>query len=171
MDDTITYQRDKVSNLNPKYGATFNYGLLPNFKHTIIFKHFMQSMGYSESYEIIQPSIIFWKIFFWIIYFSVVVSSISYPFAATNLHIKEAFNLIYLYWNDNHDLYDPIEYVVFCNSTNENSKQNVGRNTTYICEQMTFNETNMISVQTQVAIPGYTYDRTAIVQIDGIVFK
>jgi hypothetical protein len=95
----------------------------------------------------------------------------SYPFAVTNLHIKEEFNSILLNWTDNHDLYDPIEYIVFCNSTDENSKINVGRNTNCICEQMTFQETNTIAVQTRVAIPRSTYDQTAIAQIDGIVKK
>jgi len=46
--------------------------------------------------------------------------------------------------------------------------RNVGRNTTYICENMTFNETNTISVQTRVAIPDYTHDQIAVVPINGI---
>ena len=54
-DESITYVRDIVSNLNPKLDATFIYGLIPNMKHTIVFKHFVQSMGYSESNQSIPP--------------------------------------------------------------------------------------------------------------------
>lgn len=46
--------------------------------------------------------------------------------------------------------------------------KNVGRNTKYVCEQMTFNEINIISVQTRVAIPGYIHDRIVVVEIPGI---
>jgi hypothetical protein len=96
-----------------------------------------------------------------------VVSYTSYPYAATNLRVKEEFNNINLTWIDNHSSYDPIEYIVLCNSS-DNSMRNVGRNTTYLCENMLFNETNIISVQTRVAIPGYTHNQTAVAQINGI---
>jgi len=46
--------------------------------------------------------------------------------------------------------------------------RNVGRNTTYVCENVTFNEAKSISVQTRVAIPGYIHDRIAVTQINGI---
>jgi hypothetical protein len=59
--ESIIYERDKVSYLDPKSGATFNYGLLPNLKHTIIFQHFVQSMGYAQSNMTILPSIQFFK--------------------------------------------------------------------------------------------------------------
>jgi hypothetical protein len=109
------------------------------------------------------------KIFFKTIHFSV-VSNTPYPFAATNLRVREEFNNINLTWNDTHDLLDPIEYIVLCNSRN-NSMRNVGRNTTYLCENMLFNETNTMSVQTRVAIPGYTHDQIAVARINGIYKK
>jgi hypothetical protein len=49
--------------------------------------------------------------------------------------------------------------------------RNVGRNTTYVCENVTFNEAKSISVQTRVAIPGYIHDRIAVTQINGIYKK
>lgn len=49
--------------------------------------------------------------------------------------------------------------------------RNVGRNTTYLCENMLFNETNTMSVQTRVAIPGYTHDQIAVARINGIYKK
>jgi hypothetical protein len=56
-DESITYVRDTISNLDPKLGITLYYGLIPNLKHTIVFKHFVQSMGYSVSTESRPPSI------------------------------------------------------------------------------------------------------------------
>jgi len=46
--------------------------------------------------------------------------------------------------------------------------RHVNRNTKYFCEQTTFNEANIISVETRVAIPGYKHDRKAVVQIRGM---
>lgn len=48
--------------------------------------------------------------------------------------------------------------------------RNVGRNTSLICENMIFNQTNSISVRTQIAIPGYIHKQVAV-QINGIERK
>jgi len=95
------------------------------------------------------------------------VSNISYPYEVTNLRLWEEFHNINLTWNDPHSSYDPIEFIVLCNSS-ETSMRHVNRNTKYFCEQTTFNEANIISVETRVAIPGYKHDRKAVVQIRGI---
>lgn len=89
----------------------------------------------------------------------------SYPYPVVNLRLKEEFRTIRLVWEDVHLWNDPIEYILSCNS-NGKYLINVGRNTTGICEQMTLIETSVISVLTRVAIPGYSYDRTAIAQIE-----
>lgn len=79
--------------------------------------------------------------------------------------MKEEFHTITLIWEDVHPLNDPIEFIISCHS-NGIYLINMGRNTTGVCEQMTIFETDFISVLTRVAIPGYTYDRTAIARID-----
>lgn len=66
-----------------------------------------------------------------------------------------------------HHFYDPIEYIVLCNSS-ESSMRNVGRNTTCTCENMSFNQANNIFVRTQITIPGYTHPRVAV-EINGIL--
>lgn len=78
-----------------------------------------------------------------------------------NLHIKEESNSITVNWDDIHFDNDPIEFVVFCNSS-QDSMRRVGRNKTYVCDQMSFNDTNMISVETRIAVPGYTHDQVVV---------
>jgi hypothetical protein len=48
-DQNLNYERIKISGLNPNAGYTSNYGLIPNFNHTIIFKHIVNSIGYTQS--------------------------------------------------------------------------------------------------------------------------
>ncbi|CAF1341360.1 unnamed protein product [Rotaria sordida] len=148
QNENITYERIKVSNfqLNPNF--TFKYGLIPNLKHEIIFTHTINSIGYALSKSNTTPT-----------------SNVSYPYEVTNVRIQEDFNNIMLSWTDTHSEYDPIEFIVLCNSS-ENSMRKVNRNTTYTCQQTTFNEISIISIQTRVAIPGYTHDRIAAVEIN-----
>ncbi|CAF4026325.1 unnamed protein product, partial [Rotaria sp. Silwood2] len=146
--ESITYERTKVSNFNLYPNLTFKYGLIPNLKHEIIFTHTLNPIGYALSNSTTIP-----------------ISNVSYPYEVTNLRIQEDFHSIILSWIDTHSLYDPIEFIVLCNSSN-NSMRKVSRNTTYTCQQTTFNEISTIAVQTRVAIPGYTHDRIAVVEIN-----
>lgn len=57
-DKNTSYERDRVLNLDPKYGGIFKYNLIPNVNHTIIFKHISDPIGYSQSFENIPPSIV-----------------------------------------------------------------------------------------------------------------
>ncbi|CAF3428425.1 unnamed protein product [Rotaria sp. Silwood1] len=148
QNETITYERTNISNFNLYPNSTFKYGLIPNLKHEIIFNHTIDSIGYALSNSTTTP-----------------ISNVPYPYEVTNLRIQEDFYNIMLSWIDNHSIYDPIEFIVLCNSS-ENSMRKVSRNTTYTCQQTTFNEIRTISVQTRVAIPGYTHDRIAVVEVN-----
>jgi hypothetical protein len=55
--DNIVYERAKISNLMPSLGINLTYRLIPNVKHTIIFKHILNSIGYGQSNETIFRSI------------------------------------------------------------------------------------------------------------------
>ena len=98
--------------------------------------------------------------------FVFLVSDNTYPFPVSQLRVKEEFHTITVYWENTHQWYDPIEYIVSCNS-NGNYLINVERNTTCVCEQMTLSDTTAISVLTRVAIPNYEFDRIGIANIDG----
>ena len=39
----------QVTNLNPRNGGFFQYGLVPNFRYTIIFIHTAMSTGYTQT--------------------------------------------------------------------------------------------------------------------------
>ncbi|CAF0933773.1 unnamed protein product [Adineta steineri] len=147
-DENIIYKRATIANLLPNLGISFNYSLIPNLKHKIIFTHIVNATMYAESSSIVLP-----------------ISNMSYPFAVINLHIEENYHNIIVSWSDSHSSYDQIEYIVSCNSNN-NYTRNVGRNTTYVCENMTFSETNSISVETRLAIPGYIHNRMVIAILD-----
>ncbi|CAM4778281.1 unnamed protein product [Rotaria magnacalcarata] len=146
--DSITYERVKISDLKLYSNTTLKYGLIPNLKHEISFDHIVDSIGFAHSYLTITPT-----------------SNVSYPYEVANFSIDEQFHKIVLRWTDTHSWYDPIEFIVSCNSS-QKSSMNIGRNTSYTCEQMTFHETDIVSVQTKVAIPGYIHDQTAVVQIN-----
>lgn len=90
--------------------------------------------------------------------------NISYPYEVTDLRIKEQFNNIIVSWIDPHDYNDPVAFFVQCDSNNK-TLITVVRNTTYICEQILFNKTKSISVQTQVVLPNFKYDHIAVSQI------
>ncbi|CAF2109979.1 unnamed protein product [Rotaria magnacalcarata] len=146
--DSITYERVKISDLKLYSNTTLKYGLIPNLKHEISFDHIVDSIGFAHSYLTITP-----------------ISNVSYPYEVANFSIDEQFHKIVLRWTDTHSWYDPIEFIVSCNSS-QKSSMNIGRNTSYTCEQMTFHETDIVSVQTKVAIPGYIHDQAAVVQIN-----
>jgi hypothetical protein len=82
-----------------------------------------------------------------------------------NLRVQEEFNNVIVRWDDDHFFDDPIEFIVYCNSS-QNSMKKVGRNTTYMCEQMTLDQTDMISVETRITVAGYTHDRIPVVKIN-----
>ena len=105
-----------------------------------------------------------------IISFSFLALTYPYPFEVESLHLEEKFHNIFLSWNDPHSSYDPIEFIVSCNS-NADLVRNVHRHTTYTCEQTTFDEAKVISVETRVAIPGYKHHQVAFVKIIGIYKK
>ncbi|CAF1024415.1 unnamed protein product [Adineta ricciae] len=144
----LTYERARVVNLNPRLGATFNYGLIPNLNHTITFKHVVNSTIYAISTSTVLP-----------------VSTNPYPYEVTNLRVREEFQNIIVSWNHMHYSDDPIEFIVSCNSNN-NVTANVKQETTYVCENLHFNETNSISVETRIAVPNYRHDHTTIVTIN-----
>jgi len=56
--ENISYERIKVSYLQANLGGNFTYGLIPNLKHKIIFKHIADSIGYAQSDATILPSIL-----------------------------------------------------------------------------------------------------------------
>lgn len=56
--ESITYERGKVFNLKPNLNAAFNYSLIPNVKHGIIFTHMIDSNIYTHSNVTIPPSIL-----------------------------------------------------------------------------------------------------------------
>ncbi|CAF3516608.1 unnamed protein product [Rotaria socialis] len=146
--DRITYERVNILDLKLYSNTTLKYGLTPNLKHKISFDHIADSIGSAHSNLTITP-----------------ISNVSYPYEVVNFSVDEQFHKIVLSWTDTHSRYDPIEFIVSCNSS-QKSSINIGRKTVYTCEQMTFHETDIVSVQTKVAIPGYTHDRTAVVQIN-----
>lgn len=146
--DRVMFERDRLVGFNPTLGVSLKYGLIPNVKHTLVFKHTVQQLGYAESKQIVQKSCL----------------NISYPYQVTNLRVKEQFNSIHVSWSDPHHYYDPIEFFVRCNSSS-NNWISVRRNTTFICEQILFNETDSISVETRIAVEGYIHDKVAVSQI------
>jgi hypothetical protein len=81
-----------------------------------------------------------------------------------NLRVEEKFNDLIVTWHDPHTLYDPIEFSIICDSRT-NVPINLHRNTTYTCQQMIFEDTESITVLTQVAIPGYSHPDMATKQI------
>lgn len=85
----------------------------------------------------------------------------------TNIYLEESFHRIVLNWTDNHSIYDPVEFIVYC-SSKTSSMVNIGRKTSHVCEQSSSNEIDLISVQTVVAIPGYIHPDIAVVHIDSI---
>ena len=93
------------------------------------------------------------------------MSTSSYPYEVTNLRVREEFQNIIVSWNHTHSSDDPIEFIVSCNSNN-NVTANVKQETTYVCENLHFNETNSISVETRIAIPNYQHDHKTIVTIN-----
>lgn len=76
------------------------------------------------------------------------------------------FGNIYLQWISQHLPLDPIEYLVFCDSMS-NDSVSVGKSTSYICAQTSFNNVKSIKVLTRVNIPRYVHPTVAISQIDG----
>ena len=57
INDQIIFERSKISDyLNPKLNITLNYALVPNRKHTIMFKHIVSSIGYAQSGRLLEPS-------------------------------------------------------------------------------------------------------------------
>lgn len=168
LDGQKTFSRILKSDLNPKLGITLSYALLPNRNHTIIFEHIVPSIGYSQVGELIPPSKFSSKKFFIRRKnFRSLVLNDTYPFAVTDLRVKEEFHMITVQWRDTHEWYDAIEYIISCNN-NGIYLINVGRNTSGVCEQTTLSDTTTISVLTRVAIPNYQYDRIGIAKLDGI---
>lgn len=166
--DSITYERVRLFDFKLESIANFYFGLVPNLKHEIVLNHIVYSIGYARSTAIVVPSKLFWRVALLKLYhYSILASNISYPFPVLNLRVHEEFHKIIVDWTDPHYLYDPIEFLVSCNGS-RHSQIKVRRNTQYICEQMMFNETNTISVETRIAIDGYTHDRIVIAKINGI---
>lgn len=56
INDQIIFERNKVSDLNPELSITLNYALVPNRKHTIMFKHIVSSIGYAQSGQLLSLS-------------------------------------------------------------------------------------------------------------------
>lgn len=56
IDDQKIFERNRISDLNPQWGITLDYVLIPNRTHTFVFKHIVPSIGYSLSEQIIFPS-------------------------------------------------------------------------------------------------------------------
>jgi len=54
--ESISYERIKISDLQSKLNSRFYYGIIPNLKHTIIFRHIVDSIGYAQSNVTIPPS-------------------------------------------------------------------------------------------------------------------
>ena len=102
--------------------------------------------------------------------FSPLASDKLYPYEITDLRVREEFGSIWVRWNDSHQEEAPVEFVLVCNSRT-NVELKLGRATSYVCQQMTFQLTDSITVYTRVAIPGYTYPRSASVSVDGILSK
>ncbi|CAF0843564.1 unnamed protein product [Adineta ricciae] len=145
----LIYERARVVvNIDPKLGRTFNYSLIPNLNHTITFKHVVNSTIYAISTSTVLP-----------------VSTSPYPYEVTNLRVREEFQNIIVSWNHMHHSDDPIEFIVSCNSNN-NVTVNVKQETMYVCENLHFNETNSISVETRIVVPNYRHDHTTIVTIN-----
>ena len=63
LNEQNTYERARIINLNPKLGITLNYGLVPNRNHTIVFKHIVPSIGYSQAKQSNISSRFLWKKF------------------------------------------------------------------------------------------------------------
>ena len=99
-----------------------------------------------------------------------IVSDKPYPYEITDLHVREEFGSIWVRWNDSHQVEAPVEFVLVCNSRT-NVELRLGRDTAYVCQQMTFKLTDSITVYTRVAIPGYTHPRSPSVSVDGILSK
>lgn len=66
------YERNRVTNLNSAIGAIFIYGLIPQFKHTIVFKHIVNSLGYAESTKTITSGNIQFNMYFFDPLFSLI---------------------------------------------------------------------------------------------------
>ena len=102
--------------------------------------------------------------------FSSLASDTPYPYEVSGLRVREDFNNIVVFWNDPHQFDAPIEFVIVCNS-HTNAEVKLAKEASFVCQQMTFNQTDSIVVYTRVAIPGYTHDRFASASIDGIFSK
>lgn len=98
------------------------------------------------------------------------VSDKPYPYKITNLHVREEFGSIWVRWTDSHEADAPVEFILVCNSRT-NVELKLGRDTSYVCQQMTFKLTDGITVFTRVAISGYTHPRSASVSVDGILSR
>jgi hypothetical protein len=59
--ENISYERIKTSNVQSDTNSVFYYGIIPNLKHTIIFRHIVDSIGYAQSNETILPSFFYLK--------------------------------------------------------------------------------------------------------------
>lgn len=99
-----------------------------------------------------------------------IVFNDSYPYLVKNINIVKNFNDLLVGWEDSHHSFDPIEFSVSCNSSVLNFEK-VYRNTSYRCPMNTVNTSNIISIRTQIVLPGFNSDQSAVAEIDSKPFK
>lgn len=93
------------------------------------------------------------------------VWDVSYPFKAENISVFEDFGNVFVSWEDRHSFWEPTGFSIICNS-NTNQKETLSKSIDHTCRSMGLNDTNSITIFTEVIIPGYVYPRVAMASID-----